>query len=218
MEHQVALRRALDLVRLSVDSGATPEEARTAAHAACRLIWDHKLLVEPVVEPEIQQEKPPEPRREKSPVGRPSKRTSTSLKQTPGELPGKGMWVGTSKVQSASILKGRDWIVGMSNVKTSVKSLLDTIAAEREDSNRIYWKERDRVIALEEALHKILLQCENHPALHVFANLARDAILASNPDATISRPHETFEGVTKVIRLRDGVVLGGHGGPSGTGP
>jgi hypothetical protein len=39
------LDRTHDLIRLAVNSGAAPEEARTAAHAACLLIWTHKLTI-----------------------------------------------------------------------------------------------------------------------------------------------------------------------------
>ena len=39
------VQRALDLIRLAVDRGAASEEARTAAYAACKLIWEHKLTL-----------------------------------------------------------------------------------------------------------------------------------------------------------------------------
>lgn len=39
--------RARKLVALATDKGASPEEARTAAVAACRLILKHKLLDAP---------------------------------------------------------------------------------------------------------------------------------------------------------------------------
>jgi hypothetical protein len=55
--------RILDLIRLAVDPGAAPEEARSAAHAACKLIWDHKLTLTYGKRPEPLPPKPAPPSR-----------------------------------------------------------------------------------------------------------------------------------------------------------
>lgn len=107
----------------------------------------------------------------------------------------------------------------MSDVRKAMADLRVAIANEKKDADTCWWREHDRVVSLEKALHSILLQCENRAdssALTALANLARDAILASNPDATISR-QDSIPGCTKIIRLRDGFILGGHGGPTGGG-
>ena len=110
----------------------------------------------------------------------------------------------------------------MSEVKDAVLELERALAL-REQAMEERLREAERKIRVAaHTLRDVFLGCEGNGSLGVRLSSAdavvarvKDALVAMDPEATINRPSRVHPSLFDIVRLRDGKILGGYGGPSG---